>query len=123
MDSKQGNQSRYPQQGNAAQPQQGYSYNHNSAVVVTQPVTAVPVVNSVPDNMGLAIFTTICCCWPIGLFAIMKASQSRTALASGDTQRAQNLSQESRRLSLVAIAFGCVAIVIVIIAAVVSATI
>ncbi|XP_025084743.1 proline-rich transmembrane protein 1-like isoform X1 [Pomacea canaliculata] len=144
MDPKQaGNQPEYPQQGYdggyaslpgyvaqpgyaaqpgyTVQPQQGHSYNH-SAVVVTQPVAAIPVVNSVTDNMGLAIFTTICCCWPIGLFAIMKASESRTALASGDFQRAQTLSQESRRLSLFSIAGGCVSIVIVIIAVVVSIT-
>ncbi|PVD33590.1 hypothetical protein C0Q70_04847 [Pomacea canaliculata] len=113
--------------GYAAQPGYGYqtpqSYTSNqSTVVVTQPVAAVPVVHSVQDNMGLAIFTTICCCWPIGLFAIMRASESRTALASGDFQRAQTLSQESRRFSLFAIAGGCVSIVIVIVAVVVTIT-
>ncbi|XP_025084748.1 proline-rich transmembrane protein 1-like isoform X1 [Pomacea canaliculata] len=121
MDPKQGNQPGYPQQRYAVQPQQGYSYNH-STVIVTQPVAAVPVVHSVPDNMGLAIFTTLCCCWPIGLFAIMKASESRTALESGDIQRAQTLSQESRRLSLFSIIGGIVSIVIFIIAAVFSIT-
>ncbi|XP_025084750.1 proline-rich transmembrane protein 1-like [Pomacea canaliculata] len=121
MDPKQGNQPGYPQQRYAVQPQQGYSYNH-STVIVTQPVAAVPVVHSVPDHMGLAIFTTLCCCWPIGLFAIMKASESRTALASGDFQRAQTLSQDSRRLSLFSIAGGCVSIVIVIIVVVTMVT-
>ncbi|XP_025084746.1 proline-rich transmembrane protein 1-like isoform X1 [Pomacea canaliculata] len=135
MDQKQaGNQPEYPQQGcdgghaslpgyvaqpgYAVQPQQGHSYNH-SAVIVTQPVAAIPVVHSVPDNMGLAVFATICCCWPIGIFAIMKASESRTALASGDFQRAQTLSQQSRRFALFSILGGIGSVIIVIISVVV----
>lgn len=27
-----------------------------------------------PDFMGRAIFATLCCFWPIGIFALMKAS-------------------------------------------------
>ncbi|PVD33586.1 hypothetical protein C0Q70_04843 [Pomacea canaliculata] len=92
-------------------PKQGYST-----------VAAVPVCSQCARQHGLAIFTTLCCCWPIGLFAIMKASESRTALASGDFQRAQTLSQDSRRLSCFSIAGGCVSIVIVIIVVVTMVT-
>jgi hypothetical protein len=43
---------------------------------MTQPVNSQGVIiNNVPDNMGLAIFVTICCCWPLGLVAIMRASE------------------------------------------------
>jgi hypothetical protein len=28
-----------------------------------------------PDYMTRAILVTVCCCWPIGIFAIMKASE------------------------------------------------
>jgi hypothetical protein len=36
--------------------------------------TVIPIVN---DQMGLSIFACLCCCWPIGIFAIMKSSEVR----------------------------------------------
>ena len=42
---------------------------------VTQPTAQGMAVNVVPDNMGMAIFTTILCCWPLGLVAIMRAQE------------------------------------------------
>ena len=56
------------------------SSNHSSVVVSQQPshvTTQVFSQTSGPSDsgMGLAIFACICCCWPLGIFAIMRASQ------------------------------------------------
>ena len=42
-------------------------------------VTAVtiPYVN---DHMGLSIFSCLCCCWIIGIFAIIKSSEVNLVL-------------------------------------------
>ncbi|KAK7099372.1 proline-rich transmembrane protein 1-like isoform X2 [Littorina saxatilis] len=93
---------------------QQYQYQQNT-VVMTQPTQQGMIINNVPDNMGLAIFTTICCCWPLGIVAIMRAQESRRALDRGDMLSAGTLSAESRRYSMWAIAGGCVSIVIAVI--------
>lgn len=67
-------------------------------------------VNVVPDNMGMAIFTTILCCWPLGLVAIMRAQESRRAMERGDIATAMRMSTEARRYSVWAIIAGCITI-------------
>lgn len=100
-----------PSQGYA-----GYGFNQQTAVVVNQPVSGTGMVTqAVPDHMGLAIFTTLCCCWPLGLVAIMRASESRRALERGDLRAASTYSMEARRYSMWAIAGGCISIVLTIV--------
>lgn len=77
-----------------------------------QPVNNV-VVTSVDDNMGMAIFATFCCFWPLGLIAIMRASEVKSALAVNDFVRAQRLADESKRLSRLSIIIGAVLLVVV----------
>lgn len=112
----------YGQQPAYNQQPYGFQSQQQQTVVVSQPTAGGMVVNSVQDNMGLAIFTTICCCWPLGLIAIMRAQESRRALERGDFPAASTFSQESRRYSLFAIAGGCISIVIAIIIIVVVVT-
>ncbi|XP_025084739.1 proline-rich transmembrane protein 1-like isoform X2 [Pomacea canaliculata] len=85
--------SSYPPQqgygeGYAAQPgyqptQQDYKSNQPTVVVTFQ------------DHMCLAIFTTLCCFWPIGIFAIFRACEARKARATGYFELAQTLSRVS----------------------------
>ncbi|BFZ16189.1 hypothetical protein BsWGS_19228 [Bradybaena similaris] len=93
--------------------------NYTNAVVVTQGVPGTILTTTVPDNMGLAIFATFCCFLPLGIFAIMKASDSRSHLARGDISAALITSNESRRLSLIAIGIGVLMIIGIIVAVVV----
>ncbi|OWF36529.1 proline-rich transmembrane protein 1-like [Mizuhopecten yessoensis] len=65
-----------------------------------------------PDFMNRAIFTTICCFWPVGIFAIMKASEAKNAYARGDFQGARSSSNSARQLSNIAIFAGVASIVV-----------
>ncbi|XP_055998113.1 uncharacterized protein LOC125646748 isoform X1 [Ostrea edulis] len=52
-------------------------YSANTVVLAPGPMTMNDP--PPPDYMNRAIFVTICCFWPTGIFAIMKASESRSA--------------------------------------------
>lgn len=65
-----------------------------------------------PDYMNRAIFVTICCFWPTGVFAIMKASESRSAIARGDMESARSSSSTARQLSNISV-IACVASLLV----------
>lgn len=59
-----------------------------------------------PDYMNRAIFVTMCCFWPTGIFAIMKASESRSAIARGDMESARSHSSTARQLSNISVIAG-----------------
>lgn len=62
-----------------------------------------------PDNnLVLAIFTTICCCLPFGIVAIVKASSVNTLYLSGNYQAAVNAAAEAKKWSIWGIIAGVV---------------
>ena len=94
--------------------------------MTSQPVTAgrsvvvsrVPVVNSTAYNYQSTLFLSIIalfCCWPLGLAAIINAIQSRRNLLFGNTALSYQQALTARRLSAMAITFGIIIIVIIII--------
>ncbi|CAG5118490.1 unnamed protein product, partial [Candidula unifasciata] len=85
----------------------------------SQPAPTTILATTVPDNMGLAIFATFCCFLPLGIFAIMKASESRAQLERGDLSSAMLSANDSRRFSLISIGVGILLIIGIIIAVVV----
>lgn len=62
------------------------------------------------DYTKRALFATLCCCFPIGLCALMNASASKKALARGDLNAARNSANSARTLSTVAFIVGIVTI-------------
>uniref|UniRef100_UPI00397E9E1C CD225/dispanin family protein n=1 Tax=Salmonella sp. s54925 TaxID=3159674 RepID=UPI00397E9E1C len=80
---------------------------NNTTVVMTQPsVVTTAVIPYVNDNMGLSIFSCLCCCWIIGIFAIMKSSEARNLYVAGDYNGAMMAAQTARNLSIAAIVCG-----------------
>ena len=62
-----------------------------------------------PDNnLVLAIFTTICCCLPFGIVAIVKASSVNTLYLSGNYQAAVIAAAEAKKWSIWGIIAGVV---------------
>ncbi|XP_078502057.1 proline-rich transmembrane protein 1 isoform X1 [Lissotriton helveticus] len=71
------------------------------------------------DYLPIAVLTTICCFWPTGIIAIIKAVQVRTAIARGDIISAEIASREARNFSFISLAVGIAAMVLCTILAVV----
>lgn len=72
MDNQQLTQQVQPQNGYVQQPQQqGYSQQMQQPSYA-QPQSYIPQPDS---HLGLAIFTTLCCCLPLGIVAILKSNK------------------------------------------------
>lgn len=60
-----------------------------------------------PDNnMILAIFTTLCCCLPIGIYAIYKASKVNEYYALKQYDAAIATAAEAKKFSFIGIGLG-----------------
>ncbi|XP_066265370.1 proline-rich transmembrane protein 1-like [Branchiostoma lanceolatum] len=58
------------------------------------------------DHLKFAIITTICCFWPTGILAILKAVETRELIAHGDIARANESSRKARMFSILALCIG-----------------
>ena len=70
----------------------------------------VPKPNS---NLILAIFTTICCCLPLGIVAIIKATNVDSLYNSKQYEAAQAAAEDAKKWSLYGIIAGVIINVIV----------
>lgn len=62
-----------------------------------------------PDNhMALAIFTTICCCLPLGIVAIVKANSVNSLFMMKQYQAAVMASNEAKKWSMIGIVISLV---------------
>ncbi|XP_077983582.1 dispanin subfamily A member 2b-like [Glandiceps talaboti] len=64
------------------------------------------------DYMVWSILNCLCCCWILGLIAIFKSNEVKTALEKGDMHQAQEASQSAKGLNIAATIAGLVIIVI-----------
>lgn len=125
----------YPSQGappGQPYPQQSYgqSYGQQPGVMYGAPPGApptvvyvqqpVPLTNPPNDYFCYSIFVTICCCFIIGIFAIMKSWECRTATTNGNRPVAEQKSQEARKLAHIALGVGIASIIICIIVIIVK---
>ena len=53
------------------------------------------------DHLILAILTTVMCCLPLGIVAIVRSSQVNSYWAAGQYEEAENASAEAKKWSLV----------------------
>ena len=71
-----------------------------------------PLQNPPDDHMCYSIFVTICCCWLVGIFAIMRSSECRAAIAAGDRVTAEVRSREARSRAHLALGLGIGSIIL-----------
>lgn len=106
----------YPPQGQSAypagysQPAPGY-YNQNQTSVLVAPGAVTMNQPPPPDHMNLAIFVTLCCFWPTGIIAILKASEARSAINRGDILTAQSSSRSAKQMANISIIAGICSLV------------
>ncbi|WAQ94512.1 PRRT1-like protein [Mya arenaria] len=110
----------YPQPGGygyPAAPPPGYGYGAAPPIqVVSRDAAAhvlVPQTTGPPptDYSTQAWIACLCCFWPTGLLAIMKANESRNARARGDMVGAQMASDSARTFVRISWAAGILSII------------
>jgi len=69
---------------------------------------------TVPNNLVLAIISVICC-FPLGIPAIIFATQVNTKLAAGDTAGAEESSKKAKKFAIIGIVAWAVCIVLYVI--------
>ncbi|CAH1791885.1 unnamed protein product [Owenia fusiformis] len=95
-----------------------YAAETNQVVITTQPMQngmAVNVGAPPPDYLAWSIFTTICCCFCLGIAAIVTSMKSRDYARAGDVKRAQQKSITARNLNFAGIVIGLIAIVAIVV--------
>ena len=67
------------------------------------------------DNLMLAIFTTVCCCLPLGIVAIVKANSVNSLYLAKQYDAANAAAEDAKKWSTIGIVVGAVAILLYII--------
>ena len=65
-----------------------------------------------PHYLGYSIFVTLCCCWIIGVIAIYKSSECRSAIAVGNHRLAEKKSVSARDTANASLVWGIVAYIV-----------
>uniref|UniRef100_A0A3Q3IM92 Uncharacterized protein n=2 Tax=Monopterus albus TaxID=43700 RepID=A0A3Q3IM92_MONAL len=97
-------------------------YPGQPGTVTIQPtvyVTQDPLANPVNDYLCYSIFTTLCCCLPLGIAALIYSILTRDANHRGDQIVAEKSSRLARTLNHVALGIGIGFIILVIVLTVV----
>ncbi|XP_077978571.1 uncharacterized protein LOC144434008 [Glandiceps talaboti] len=91
-----------------------YMYGQTIQTTAGLPVTVQPNNGQAPpDHLALAIFATVCCFWPTGIFAILRASDARVAAARNDLTTAWDHANKAKKMSCVSIGIGIALILLI----------
>ncbi|MHB9109291.1 MAG: CD225/dispanin family protein [Armatimonadota bacterium] len=108
------NQPQGPQTPPPPGPPQGYP-NQQPGYQAPPPPYGAGGGPQIQNYMVWSVITTVCCCLPLGIFAIIKSSEVNTKLSAGDYAAAQSASDLTRTLNLVGMIGGGILTVIAII--------
>ena len=67
------------------------------------------------SNLVWAILTTICCCWPLGIVAIVYAAKVNNLYMTGQYQAAQEASANAKKWSIITAIGGAVVVLLYVI--------
>ncbi|XP_077981342.1 proline-rich transmembrane protein 1-like [Glandiceps talaboti] len=76
---------------------------------------AIPLIEAaIPnDHFILATFVTVCCCWPIGIFALWKSREVYRCASRGDARGARRASNAARTISWTTFIFGLLLLILI----------
>lgn len=95
----------------SAQPQQaGWFTAAESAQTQTPAPTQAKSADAPPSNLFWAIFSTLCCCMPLGIVSIIMSAQSRSRAKAGDMESADKYSEASAWLIMISFACGMITV-------------
>ena len=66
----------------------------------------------VPTYLTQAILVTLCCCWPLGIVAIVNAAKVNSKLAQGDYPGAVQASESAKKWCIVSAILGVIAVIV-----------
>ena len=64
--------------------------------------------NEAPDHLVMAILITACCCFPLGIAAIYKATECRSARMRGDRDNSLLYGRQAKKFSMIGLGCGIV---------------
>jgi len=67
---------------------------------------------TIENHLAKAIFSTLCCCLPLGIAAIVQASKVNSLMAAGNYQGAQEAAKKADDWSNISIGIGAVLVVL-----------
>lgn len=84
-------------------------HSSNVTVVTTQPSVQQVTFQPKPENyLVLSIFTCLCCCWLLGIFAIMYSLQVDSSWTVGNYEEARRSSRTALHLNIATVIVGIV---------------
>uniref|UniRef100_A0A672R1G5 Uncharacterized protein n=1 Tax=Sinocyclocheilus grahami TaxID=75366 RepID=A0A672R1G5_SINGR len=73
-----------------------------------------------PTYLVWSIFNTFCCCWPLGIAAIICSCRVNNANSLGDAGKAQESSRIAKNLNIASLVFGLIGLIMVIVVVVIQ---
>ncbi|XP_065844177.1 trafficking regulator of GLUT4 1-like [Oscarella lobularis] len=81
----------------------------------SSPYVGQTVAEKPSDYYTLSIFTLLCCCWPIGFYALKYSNKVRNLFAAGDLNGAKEASKNAITANIIGIILGVLVLVGVIV--------
>ncbi|MCQ2974695.1 MAG: CD225/dispanin family protein [Bacteroidales bacterium] len=106
-------------------PELAIEFNINTTQEIITPENKVSIQDNLPNQeinnngkkcpenyLALAIISTVLCCWPIGIAAIVNASKVNSAFSAGKYIDAEDYSEKAKKYSIASIILGFVGLII-----------
>jgi Interferon-induced transmembrane protein len=84
----------------------GYATGATACPQCGKSIPTFPPPTAIPNHLAAAAVTTLCCCFPFGIVALIFAAQVNSKLAMGDIPGAQVASNRAKTWTIVALVAG-----------------
>ena len=102
-----------PQESSAFCPNCGAQVGVRAAEPVRPQVQTAAPVQTVPSHLALGIFSTLCCCLPLGIVSIVYAAQVSSQAAAGNIAGAMESSRKAKFWGVLSIVLGGIGTLII----------